>query len=166
MMTEMKLTVGVYDDHKTALEAIDYLISRGFPVNQLSIMGQARIVDDHIRLISNEPLKNAGIGIGVVLGTTLGILSGVSILSIPGFGFIYGAGAVVGAIAGFDVGLVSGGIVSLLATIGIKKDKVVKYKEHLDQGKFLVIAQGDTEEVRKAKIMLTDCGKHLELCFH
>jgi hypothetical protein len=162
----MKLTVGIYDNHKLALEAIEVLKNKGFPVNQLSLIGQAKIIDDNIRVISNEPLKNAGIGIGVVLGTTLGVLSGVSVFAIPGFGFIYGAGAIIGAIAGFDVGLVGGGIVSLLTTIGIKKDKVVKYSEHLNEGKYLVIAQGDEEEVKKAKILLSECGKHLELCFN
>ncbi|MFA6923692.1 MAG: hypothetical protein WC223_05500 [Bacteroidales bacterium] len=162
----MKSTVGVYDSHDTALDAIEVLKDRGYPINQLSLMGQASIVDDNMRIQSREPLKNAGVGAGVVLGSTLGVLSGAGVFAIPGLGFIFGAGAVVGALAGFDVGLIGGGIVSILTTLGIKKDKVIKYNEHLNEGKFLVIAQGNEEEVEKAKSILCDCGKHLELCIN
>lgn len=160
----MKSTVGIYDSHETAINAVEVLKNKGFPVNQLSLMGQAKIVDDHMRVKSNEPIKNAGVSVGIILGSTLGILSGAGVFAIPGLGFIFGAGAVVGALAGFDIGLVGGGIVSILTTIGIKKDKVVKYSEHLNEGKFLVIAQGNEKEVEEAKRILCDCGKHLELC--
>jgi len=81
-------------------------------------------------------------------------------------GFIFGAGAVVGALAGFDLGLVGGGIISILTAIGIKKDKVVKYSKHINEGNFLVIAQGNEAEVEKAKSILCNCGKYLELCIH
>lgn len=162
----MKSTVGIYDLHKTALDAVEVLKIKGFPVNQLSLIGQAKIVNDNIRIKSKEPLKNAGVSIGVVLGTTLGVLSGAGLFAIPGLGFIFGAGAVVGALAGFDIGLIGGGIVSILTAIGIKKDKVIKYSEHLNEGKFIVIAQGNEAEVKKAKSILCKCGKHLELCIH
>jgi hypothetical protein len=157
----MKTTIGVYDSHKTALNAIEALKNKGFPVNQMSVIGKVKIVNDNLQVKSREPIKNAGIGIGVVLGSALGLLSGAGIFAVPGLGFIFGAGAVIGTIAG---GLVGGGIISLLSTIGIKKDKVVKYKEHLEEGKFLVIAQGNKNDLEDAKTTLHNCGEHLELC--
>jgi uncharacterized membrane protein len=160
----MESTVGIYESHKTALDAIEVLKNKGFPVKQLSLIGEAIIIDDQMHIKSNDSIKNAGVSAGVVLGTTIGVLSGVGIFAIPGLGFIFGAGAVVGALAGFDIGLVGGGIVSLLTLLGLKKDNVIKYKEHLDKGNFLVIAQGNEKEVEKANDILFECGKHLELC--
>jgi membrane protein DedA with SNARE-associated domain len=92
----------------------------------------------------------------------LGLLAGIGTFAIPGFGFLYGAGALVGAIAGFDIGLVSGGLVTLLTTLGINKDKVVRCKEHLEEGKFLLVINGPAEEIEKAKEILHIHGTHLE----
>lgn len=162
----MKSIVGVYESHETALEAVVVLKDKGFPVNQISIIGQTKIVDDNLQVKSNVPIKNAGVGIGVVLGSTLGILSGAGIFAVPGLGFVFGAGAVIGAIAGLDIGLVGGGIISILTSLGIKNDNVVKYSERLNEGRFLVVAQGKKDDIEKAKTSLNSCGKHLELCIN
>jgi uncharacterized membrane protein len=162
----METKIGIYDSHRMALEAIEVLTNKGFPDKKLKLIGQADIVDDHIKVKSNEPLKNIGIAVGIVIGTILGLLSGMNYFPIPGFGFIFGTGALVGALIGFDLGLVAGGIVSLLITLFLQKDKIVKYREHLKEGKFLVFAEGTAEEIKKAKIILCGCGTNLELCLH
>ena len=71
---------------------------------------------------SFEPVKNAPVVIGSIIGPTLGVMTGLGIFTIPGFGLLYGAGAIIGAIAEFDLGLVSGGLITLPMTLGIKKD--------------------------------------------
>jgi hypothetical protein len=162
----MESRIGIYDTHDMALEAIEVLTNKGFPENRLTIIGQADIVNDHIRVKSNEPLKNAGMAVGISLGTTFGLISGMSVFAVPGLGFIYGAGGIIGALAGFDLGLVFGVIFTLMLTFVIKKDKIVIYKEHLKKGKFIVFAQGTAEEIKTAKIILCKCGTNLELCFH
>ncbi len=162
----MKSTVGVYDSHEKALEAIQELKNSGFPVKNLSVIGQAEIVEDHMRVKSREPINNIGISVGAVAGPVLGVLAGAGIFAIPGFGFLFGAGALLGALAGFDFGIVGGGIVSLLSTLFTNKDKVVKYHEHLKEGKFLVIAQGSAEEVENAKDIMEAHGQHIELDMH
>ncbi len=162
----MKSTIAIYDSHKKALEAIEELQNSGYPVTKLSLVGKADLIDDHIHVRSNDILKDAPVSIGVVLGSVLGVLSGVGILSIPGLGFLFGAGALVGAFAGFDIGLVGGGIISLLTTIGIQKDFAVKYHEHLKINRFLVIAQGNEDDVQKAKQIIHSHGKHIEMECH
>jgi hypothetical protein len=162
----MESKIGIYDTHSKALEAVEVLTNKGFPEDRLRLIGQADIVNDHIRIKSNEPLKNAGMAVGIVFGTILGLLTGMSVIAFPGLGFIYGTGALIGGFIGFDLGLVAGGIISLMATILIKKDKTIKYKEHLKEGRFLVFAEGSAEEIKKAKIILCGCGPNLELCFH
>lgn len=162
----MQSTIGVYNSHKTALEAVSELVNAGFPAKQLSLIGKVELIEDHLHVKSNEMLIDAPVSVGVVSGSILGILAGAGIFAIPGLGFLMGAGAIIGAIAGFDFGIVGGGIVSLLLTLGVNKDHAVKYHEHLKVNRFLVIAQGDEEEVKKAKMILDTHGKHHELASH
>jgi hypothetical protein len=162
----MNTTIGVYASHEKAIEAIEELQRAGYPVQQLSLLGKAEIIDDHMHVSRNKWIQDAPVSIGVILGPILGILTGVGIFAIPGFGFIFGAGAVIGAFAGFDLGLVGGGVVSLMVTLGIKKDIAIKYHEHLKEKRFLVIAHGNEEEVKKAKEILHGHKDYIEVNSH
>ena len=50
----------------------------------------------------------------------------------------------------------------MLATLGIKKESVIKYEKKISQGNFLVIAQGNIKEIKEAEQILHTEGKHLE----
>jgi len=164
----MNATIGIYDNHDLAVEAVLKLKHQGFPVNELSIMGLAEteVIDDKEHIVPKSPVKAIGVGAGTALGATLGILTGVGVFAIPGLGFLYGAGALVGAIAGFDFGLIGGGIASALATVGVKDDNAKKYHDALAAGKFLVIVHGKEDDVHRAKDMLDEHGTHDELEKH
>lgn len=161
----MKATIGIYDSHEKAIKATHVLKDAGFPLKHVSILGHAEIVDDHLQIKSKHP-REIGMSVGVTAGMTLGILSGVGIFTIPGFGFLYGAGALVGAIAGFDFGLIGGTILGVLGTFGIKDEEIVKYDEHLKNGKYLLIIQGPVEEINEAKMLLHSDNSHSELAIH
>jgi len=164
----MNATIGIYDNHDLAVEAVQKLKDSNYPVSQLSIMGltETEVVDNKMHITSKNPLKVVGLGAGTAIGTTLGILTGVGIFAIPGVGFLYGAGALVGAIAGFDFGLIGGGIASALSTVGVKDEFAKKYHDALVDGKFLVIAHGTPEHVEQAKILLDEHGTHEEIASH
>jgi uncharacterized membrane protein len=164
----MNATIGIYDNHDLAIGAVEKLKNRGYQVSHLSIVGKAEteVIDDKMHIAPKTSVKTAGLGVGTVLGTTLGILTGVGIFAIPGVGFLYGAGALVGAIAGFDFGLMGGGIASALATVGVKDVVEKKYHDALAAGKYLVIAHGSKEDVDKANALLQQHGTHEELLSH
>lgn len=94
------------------------------------------------------------------------MLTGIGLLAIPGLGFLYGAGALAGAIAGFDIGLIGGGIISALTIPGVKHDVAKEYETQLKEGKFLVIAHGSEEEVNRAKEIMHRHGTHTTLETH
>ena len=166
----MNATIGIYDNHELAVEAVLHLKDSGYPVGQLSIMGltETEVVDAENHVITKSPIAAAsmGVGTGVAVGTAVGILTGVGIFAIPGLGMLYGAGALVGAIAGFDFGLIGGGLASILATVGVKDENAKRYNDVLRRGKYIVVADGTEEEVYKAKDMLHIYGKHTELDLH
>jgi hypothetical protein len=73
-------------------------------------------------------IKNVPAITGAILGPILGILTGVKLFAIPGLGFLFGIGAVLGALAGFSLGIVGGGVITLIAILAIKSSAVLKYK--------------------------------------
>jgi hypothetical protein len=163
----MKSTIGIYDSHDKALEAVKELKDSGYPIEKVSLVGRAEIIDDHLH-VNNNPaaVQEAEVSVGIAAGSIIGILSGIGIFAIPGLGFLYGAGALVGAFAGLEVGVIAGGLTAILTKLGMKKEHAVKYDEHLKEGKFLVVAQGDEAEIETAKRVLHEHGTHTELSSH
>jgi len=150
----MNTIVGTFSTHEKAIEAVEKLKLSGYPVEQISLIGKAVIIDDLIHVKYYSWIKNAPAIVGAILGPILGMLMGVKILPIPGFGFPFGAGAFVGALAGFSFGLAGGGVLSLLAIFAIKRRSVLKYNEHVEEKGFQVIAHGNNKEVNQAKEIL------------
>ena len=150
----MNTTIGVYDTHEKAIEAVEVLKRTGFPVQQLSLIGKAAIIDDMMHVKSTRWIKNTPALIGAIIGPVLGILAGASILAIPGLGFLAGKGAFIGALAGFSLGIAAGAIVSLIITLVIKRGSVLKYHEHIEEKGFQVMVHGNDAEINKARIIL------------
>ncbi|MBF4471257.1 DUF1269 domain-containing protein [Flavobacterium sp. HJJ] len=159
----MKSQIAVYDTHDKAVSAIKRLSQENFSMDHVSLLGKAEVIEDHIQVKSLDTIKKTPAVIGMGAGTLLGLLSGVGVFAIPGFGFLYGAGALVGIIAGLDLGLIAGGAISLLSFTGLKEEEVVKCQEHLKEGKFMVIVKGAQEEIERAKHILHTDGDHLEM---
>lgn len=150
----MRSSVAVYNSHEDAIKAVNLLKELDFPLKGVSIIGRVEVEDDGMHIKSNIPIIAAPLLIGTIVGTILGLLTGVGIFAIPGFGMLMGAGGLVGALGGFDVGLVAGGIGSVLVELGIEDEYVLKYDEYLRDGKFLVFVQGTEQEINRAKSIL------------
>lgn len=171
----MKSTVGIYDNQEAALAAVKHLKSEGFPANKISLLSQAaedveklEEIEEDDEKVYNKPMKIAatGLGVGAIVGPIVGALAGVGLLAIPGLGILVGAGALAGAVAGLDVGIIGGGLLSALAIAGTSKSHEDKYQEVLKKGKTLVILQGTQDEMVKANEILSSYGSHDELVIH
>ena len=164
----MKTTIGVYDNHELALNAVIELKNSGFHMKHVSILGKAKkeVLDDEMNIITESPIKLGGVAVGTVIGTTVGALTGLGLLAVPGLGILMGTGALVGAIAGFDFGLLGGGIASVLISLGIHKDAGKIYQQYLEDGKFLLMLNGSPEELEKANDVLTNHGTYIEVAAH
>jgi len=162
----MKAIVGVYNSHESAVDAVRELTKAGYPEKNLSVIGKADLINDHIHVKANDTAEKAELSVGVLAGTTLGLLTGVGLFAVPGLGFVFGAGALVGAFAGLDIGLIAGGITAILTHIGIDEVNARKYEKHLNEGKFIVFAQGDEKQIDHARETLHTQNLHLELDSH
>jgi len=162
----MKSLICIYDSHEKAIESIRLLKTNGFTSKHLSLLGRVSADDEVEGDIKNANTAVKGIGIGAVAGSAIGLLTGVGLLAIPGLGFLVGAGALAGAVAGFDFGVIGGGLISALAIGGVQKEMEAKYQKELESGKSLLIVQGDEEELENAKTILEADGTHMELNLH
>ena len=145
----MKSTVAIYDSHRTAIDAIEVLKNKSYPVNLVSVLGQAKIVDEDIQLESNQLSNNLSVSFGVVLDSTLAALSGARILCIKGLGFVFCAGKITTSITGFYIGFSGLGIAAILSSAGIKNNRADACCKYLNEGKYLVIAQGNKKEIER-----------------
>jgi len=68
----MRSAVGIYDTHEKAVAAIKQLQAAGYPVNQLTIMGQGQIVEGEARIKSVSTIAVKEISIGATIGSILG----------------------------------------------------------------------------------------------
>lgn len=159
----MKSQVAIYDTHQKAVDALKRLKEAGFPMAITSLIGHAEIVDDHVHVREMDDVKAKTTALGVAATSTIGLLTGLGLFAIPGLGFIYGAGALVGAIAGLEVGIVGTGLFSVLSTIGVSEDSSIKFDEHIKEGKFLVIVNGTLEQIEEAEHILHTEGTHLQI---
>jgi uncharacterized membrane protein len=152
----MNTIVGVYTTHEKAIESVQELNRAGYPVQQISLIGKSVIIDDLMHFKRNRWVKNRPAIIGAIAGPILGILTGVKLFAIPGLGFLYGAGVILGALAGFSLGIVCGGVISLFSILLIKSHAFLKYHEHTEEKGFQVIAHGTLEDANRAIKILDD----------
>lgn len=159
----MKSLVGVYEMHDEGVWAIERLKAAGYSSDKLSLLAKADMIDNHIHIKRKHTAEVAEVSIGMAAGAVLGTLSGVGVFLVPGLGFFYGAGAIVGLFAGLDFGLIGGGIAAILTAIGIDEKNAVKYEHHLNEGKFLVFVQDTGANVKKAEELLGSPKLEMEL---
>lgn len=159
----MEAAIGIYDSHNKAIAAIRTLKETGFAATQISLISRADLVDKHIEIKAREPLELGEASIGITAGVALGVLTGVGVFAIPGLGFLYGAGALVGALGGLDIGIIAGGLTAVLTSLGISAAKSSEYEHHLKKGNLILFVEGNQQEIEKAKSVLHNEGFSLEV---
>jgi uncharacterized membrane protein len=154
-MTKTQPVVGVYDTHKEAEEVIKELHASGFDMKKLSIVGRDYHSEENVVGYYNagDRMKYWG-KVGAFWGGFWGLLFGSAFFWVPGLGQILVAGPLVAYIvAALEEAAVVGGLSAIgagLFSIGIPKDSVIKYETALKANKFVVVAHGTAEEVKRA----------------
>jgi len=158
----MKTHVAIYDSHNEAIEAIKALNDRKFPMELVSLIGTANIVDDHIRVKSRDNVTFMPMLISLGSGVVMGFLAGMGVISFPGITFFHESGVLISTFIGFDFGLIAGAIGTIITTLLMKDKKVVKFNKHMEGNKFLVIVNGTLKEIEEAEKILHTEGTHLK----
>ncbi len=148
--------VAVYDSHVQAEDALKNLQKSGFEMKKLSIVGKDYHTEEHVvgYYNSGDRLNSWGKA-GSFWGTVWGLLFGSAFFSIPGMGAVLIGGPLVAAmVAALEGAVLVGGlsvIGAALYSVGVPEDSIVEYETALKSNKFLLIANGNADEVVLAR---------------
>jgi hypothetical protein len=153
---------GIYSNEATAQTAVDELIAGGFSSDDVSVlMSDVQGSRDFAAEKNTKAPEGTatGVGVGGVVGGTIGLLAGIGALAIPGVGPLIAAGPIMGALAGLGVGGTVGGLVGALVGMGIPEYEAKRYEGRVKEGGILVSVHCDTsEEISQAKRILKATG--------
>jgi len=158
-MSQENSIVEIYENMAAAEDAIRMLDRGGFPMKQISIVGQDLQSEREVHgFITTGDVAKSGAGTGAWAGGLFGLLMGAAFIWMPGFGPLVVAGpfasALLGGVEGVVAGAASGGLLGVLIGWGVSKQHIIKYEEHLKGGKYLLIVHGSQEDIDKARNIL------------
>ncbi len=153
--------IGVYGSLSKAEEAVYKLDWAGFPIKQVSIVGQHLEQEEVQGYVTVADIARKGLRAGAWAGGLFGLLTVAASVWIPEVGRLLVAGPLATALLGFLGGLEGavagaawGGVLGTLVGWGVSKQHIIKYEEHLKAGKYLLIAHGSAAEVEHARHIL------------
>jgi hypothetical protein len=153
---------GIFPTRAAAEAAVDRLTAAGFSNQDVSVLMADRSSSKDFATEKNTKAPEGtttGVGVGGVLGGTLGLLAGIGALAIPGVGPLIAAGPIMAALAGLGVGGAVGGLVGALVGLGIPEYEAKRYEGHVKDGGILVSVHCDSsDEVSRAKDILKAAG--------
>ena len=169
-MAQENSVVGIYDHMDTAEDAVQQLGKGGFPIQQVSIIAKDLGTEKKIHgYVTSCDVAKSAARTGAWVGGIFGLLVGAAFLWVPGVGPLIVAGslstALLGGVEGAVAGAALSGIFGWLAGLGISKQHILKYEESVKAGKYLVIAHGTPDDVKKARGIL-EGTKPAELNVH
>ena len=162
-MSDKNSVVATFDHHSKAEAAVRELQRADFKVESLSIVGKGYHTEEKVvgYYTTGDRMLNWGQN-GAFWGGMWGLLFGSAFFVVPGVGPLLVAGPlVVWIVAAIESAAVVGGLSALgaaLYSIGIPETSVLEYESSIKAGKFLLVAHGTADEVRRAKAVLANSG--------
>ncbi|NJM18952.1 MAG: hypothetical protein HC836_03445 [Richelia sp. RM2_1_2] len=158
---------GVFKQQEQVENVVRRLLDRGVTREHISVMGNNFQSETRISgFITKKDVILGGLRTGAVFGSLfgsfLGLLSGVGVLFIPFVGSVVAAGPIGGALLGAASGALAGsagaGLASLLATLGMPKEKAAVYETRLKAGEFIVMAEVPADKAGEILLLLQSAG--------
>jgi hypothetical protein len=159
-MSQESSVVGVYTNLDAAEAAVRKLGEGGFPIQHVSIIAQDLGSEKKIHgFVTSCDVAKSSARTGAWVGGIFGLLVGAAFLWVPGVGPLVVAGSLASAVLGGLEGAVGGaagaGLLGWLMSLGISKQHILKYEQHVKAGKYLLVAHGSPAEAAKATEILT-----------
>src|SRR4030095_4248180 len=150
----------IYTTRRSVENAVDSLKVDGFRNTDISVLlpeNEGTKDFAHEKQTKAPEGAAAGAGTGAVLGGTLGWLTGIGAIAIPGLGPFVAAGPIMAALAGVGVGGALGGVTGALVGMGIPEYEAKRYEGRIKSGGILLSVHcDDSEWTSKAKRILEE----------
>ncbi|HLP21321.1 MAG TPA: hypothetical protein VK174_13505 [Chitinophagales bacterium] len=160
----MNKVIGVYETQQAAEQAALTLQQAGFAFETITIYNREDLTNNRIRIKISHRLEAVEMGVGVLISTIVGTLSGMGLFALPGFRFLYNQGAVRGALAGAIFGLIISFAIALAVSLIQYLTMVASNEKNLNEGKFLVFYDGHKRsDIKRAHEVLHTRDLPIEL---
>jgi hypothetical protein len=163
-MSDSKNTAvfGIYQTRTYAENAVDALMDAGFTASDISVLlqeGMSTRDFAHEKHTKAPEGTAAGVVAGGAVGGTLGLLTGIGALAIPGLGPFIAAGPIMATLAGLGAGGAVGGLIGALSGMGVPEFEAKRFEGRVKNGGVLLSVHCDTsEEISSAKDVLKHTG--------
>ena len=152
---------GLFDTYEHARQAVRLLDEAGIHRADISLVSRASDDDEPVEDEVAERTATGG-EIGAGLGAAGGLLAGLGIVAIPGFGAVVASGwlvaTAIGAIAGAGVGAATGGLVAALTNDDIPEADAQVLAENVRRGGAIVSARVDEAHAEAGMAILRHAG--------
>jgi len=151
----------LYESYDDALRAGLGLKEAGFTDRELSILGhvgESAHPNQTLDIIAED--VEAGAGVGGAIGATAGLMAGLGVLAIPGFGQVVAVGWLASTVAAGAVGVLAGGamgtVMGALSAAGTPEPDASLYAERVRRGDSLVTVRVPDDRVLEATKVLSN----------
>jgi hypothetical protein len=153
---------GIYRHRSDVENAVDTLRQNEFRNTDISVLfpeNQGTKDFAHEKSTKAPEGTTAGVTTGALVGGTLGWLTGIGALAIPGLGPFIAAGPIMAALAGVGAGGAIGGITGALIGMGIPEYEAKRYEGRVKEGGILLSVHcDDSKWTKRAKEILEATG--------
>ncbi|MBD2001237.1 hypothetical protein H6G00_32370 [Leptolyngbya sp. FACHB-541] len=158
--------IGVFSSRQDAEMALQELRDAGFNMDRVSIIARNAKGKDQISDADMNPKEEqvkGGAGAGAVAGSAtgglLGLIGGLGVLAIPGVGPAAEVGIVLAnTLLGSGIGAAGGGLAGALIGWGVPEERAQYYGDRLEQGDYVLVLEGSSDDVRTAEAILNNRG--------
>jgi hypothetical protein len=145
--------VAVFATLDKARDAVHHVTESGFPASQVSLVtvglkDKPEAIEE--LKLGDDSLSDAAAAAG--LGSVVGVLSGLAVMALSGLGAVF----LVGPVGGGIVGGLTGGYIGAMAGWGVHEHQIARYQRLVEQGKVMVIANGNPLELAHAYRLLQE----------
>jgi hypothetical protein len=152
-----RVLTAFFEDYKTAASVVRQLEDAGFSYREVSVISNDK-AHAHIVPIgtTDDAVSGAGTGtaIGAVVGGSAGLLAGLGVLAIPGFGPLVAVGWLAAMAGGAAAGAAAGGMTGLLIGAGFSDEDAKIYSAGLQKGGTLVVLRVESGQFELANSIL------------
>lgn len=152
-MAKNMAVYGIYPNRSMVEKAVQELKHSGFRNADISVLfpdSDGGTKEFAIQKETKAPEgATTGAGAGAVIGGTLGWLTGIGLLVIPGIGPFIAAGPIMAALAGVGAGGLIGGLTGALIGMGIPEYEANRYEGRIKDGGILLSLHADDNEWKK-----------------
>jgi cation transport regulator ChaB len=158
---------GIFKTQGQVHDIINELLRHGITRDDISVIGKNWESETRISgFLSRKDLIVDGLKTGAIFGSLFGsflsLLTGVGVLFIPFVGSVVAAGPLGAALLGATTGAITGsagaGLVAVLVSIGMPKDKATIYQTRIKAGEFLLVAEVLVAESGKIQNLFKAAG--------